>query len=295
MSKPKKVKPSQGKSATGLPPGLAANLDKIRLGLYGDDLPADPAEHEEIFGQASVSLQKVITEIGKLWAKPCLVAILDGYRLGELLKQVREDCQVNHAQRFGKGAFRNLCRFFGLRVSRINRLLRLVEVFSRADIEELDRMRTRDGAPLEYFHVELLAEIHDRQSRRELLERMLAESWPGYMVLAAVNQIKKQQRIPRNVDTLLRQQERSADHFLNRTTAVWKQPAHSLRTMVQELPHEQYTEDLAARVKAHADKLGRLAEEAQAFAMDADAVHQMMVAVLADRKRVEADTPDPEA
>jgi hypothetical protein len=52
----------------------------------------------------------------------------------------------------------------------------------------------------------------------------------------------------------------------------------------QELLREQFTEDLAAKVKAHA-------EEAQAFAMEVDAVHQMMVQVLAAHKKPEDETP----
>lgn len=237
------------KSRIDLPAELGANLEKIHRSLNGDDLPSDPALQEKIFTQASARLQQVISEIAELLAKPNLHAILDGYRLGELHKQVRDDQQVNHERSFGKGAFRNLCRSFGLGVARIKRLLRPVEVFSRSNNHELDGMRMQGGSPLYYPHVELLAEIQDRQARMELLEKTLAENWPFHQVLSAVNRIKKQQRIPGgmrgrqftpppNVDALLRQQGRSADHFLNRAMTTWKQPVHSLRSKVQELSQD---------------------------------------------------------
>jgi hypothetical protein len=81
---------------------------------------------------------------------------------------------------------------------------------------------------------------------------------------------------------------------VERAVQVWEQPGSSLQGLAGDLATDQYTEERATKLRAHADLLDRLAQEARERAEEARHVYERFAAILAGRQQPPGDDVAPE-
>src|SRR5262249_8065998 len=149
---------------------------------------------------------------------------------------------------------------------------------------------------ISYLHIELLCSIPTREQRQELLARTVKESWHTRELAYEIHQIPELKpkgedgrgrplAVPRDLDALLRQQVRCAEDFLNRAVKVWQQAENSVLARLQEMDEEEFTEERAAQLKGHAEKLRELATEATKRAEDVQRAHEYVRGIIDLQKR----------
>lgn len=283
-------------AASNLPaplPAAALTLDPATDPLLTRYVNEDEGRRQ-IWQAANEAFRGVLVKVGEWFLNVYRVDILQRYQLAELLKKVHDDHARNCERRYGSYAVRRLVQFFRWEVSTLYAALRLAEAYTRQEIEAVSLLRLQDGRPLSYYHVELLAHLNDRQVREDLLRQTLAGCWSTRELAFRIHQLASRAKketdgrgrplaVPRNLDALLRQQDRTAEDFLNRSLKVWEQPQHSLVTMVRTASQEECTQGRVAQLLALARKLRRLAEEAHKRAEEAEQAYAYVLRGLEGR------------
>jgi hypothetical protein len=297
MSKIKPRNDASPESSASLPVPVQGQLIKIDpesdplLFHYTDE---DDDERRRIWAEANEGLRGVIAEVAEWIVNTYRSDILRRYRLAELVKKVYDDEVQDRSPRYGSHAVKQIADFFGWQSGMIYHALRLARAYTYAQVEELNLRRLRDGKPVCYYHIQLLTGIDDPALREELLARTLEESWSTddlAEVIVELNEKKKKVKdgrgrplaIPRNLDAVIHQQSRAADDFLSRSQKVWEQPEHSLLAKAQD-PFEEFSEERVAQLKAHAQKMRALADEAGKRAEEAERAYEYVVQVVETRK-----------
>lgn len=282
------------------PPSLLEDLARIHLDadplLLGR---SRPASRQQIWIEGNPAFREIIARFAERAARPSW-DVANRYAIAELLRRVRDDGLLHQERRYGPRAYRKLHCFFGLDGSASAALVRLTEVFTQAEVEELARVRMRDSSPLSSYHLELLAGVLDGQARQELLRQTLEES---LCFAELTRRVKAANRAgvpsealtgrpyatPGSLDAVIEQQAQAADNFLNRSSRVWKRPGLSLSAMARELPRVYATAELSQQLGSHAEKMSRLAQEAAEYAAEARRLSQELLQgpAVADRADTE--------
>jgi hypothetical protein len=162
-----------------------------------------------------------------------------------------------------------------------------------------------NGEPLCYYHVQLLSSITDRKTRNKMLERTLDESLSTRdldhhiqnLPLPTKGEETRGRRlaVPRNLNDVILQQDRSADDFLNRSEKVWEQQKNGLLAKVHDVSQDECTQERVDQLKAHAQKLRRLADEAVKRAEEAERAYEYVLSLLRKRENPpEAEDSEPD-
>lgn len=268
--------------------GFDPETDPLLLNYVHED-----EQRQQIWQEANDNLREVIAGIATWFIHSYRADILRRYQLAELIKKVHDDHMNNREHRYGSYAMEKLKKFFGWEVNTLYQALRLAKAYTREDIEAISKLRLRDGRPISYYHVELLANIDDSQDREAILAKTLEESWSGQDLAFHIHQLPGRKSkgdgrgrplaTPRNLDDVIKQQTRSADDFLNRSTQVWDQTEHGLLAKVYDCACDDLTPERVEQLKDHAQKLRRLAEEAQKRAAEAEKAYQEALSLLERR------------
>jgi hypothetical protein len=231
------------------------------------------------------------------WERTSRHTLLSFYDLGKRLKAIRDDTYKRAGRRYGVHGIETIEEYFGWDEGYIRRALSIADAFTEDEIKEYAGQHTADGEPVSVRHLLILSRVDDKALRRDLLARTVAEGWRSWELDEAVEKAvggPSPPRVdgrgrplaePRNFDDVLRQQERAAKDFVNRAVNVWEKPGSSLESKAVELTTDEYTEERAAKLKAHAELLDRLAQEARERADEARQVYERFAEVLAVRQQ----------
>jgi hypothetical protein len=210
-------------------------------------------------------------------------------------------------RRYGAEAVDVIEEYFGFSEGLVYRALRLANTFSEQEMQEATSRPKADGEPVSVRDLLLLARVEDRALRRELLAQALAQGWRAAELGEAVDRAVGREEPekpdgrgrplakPRNFDDVVRQQEQAARGFVERAVNVWEKPEHSLLAKAADLATDEYTEERADRLRAHAELMDRLAQEARERADEARQVYERFAEVLASRQEPDSgDEPQEE-
>jgi hypothetical protein len=211
--------------------------------------------------------------------------LLGRYRLGVLVKEVYEDDEKwSGESRYGGEAMKKICHALPWCKSTLYDALKVAQTFTQDEVEHFSRLRTAAGHFLYWAHLSLLARL-DRAVRERLLQRVLAESLGANDLADEVQRLKpkadnrgRKPVPPRNLNGLMDQQRKYADHFLQRAR-LWE-GEHSLLGRVQDLAPEERTDKLLKQLREHKEKLWQMAREAHAKAEEADRAYESLLGAL---------------
>jgi hypothetical protein len=94
------------------------------------------------------------------------------YALGQLVHQIRYHSSVAHTA----PVLTNLARVVHVHVTALRRYARVTEVIGPRNFAEFISLRTREGKPLTWSHIELLAEVRGETGRQDCAAEILSEN-----------------------------------------------------------------------------------------------------------------------
>jgi hypothetical protein len=246
---------------------------------------------EYLLEHISPELQQQIDKIIGLLEKDRRNNILARYDLGLLVKEVYDEETMNYQMnRYGDKSMEKLCLALPWSRSLLYQTLRVVQVISREEAEQLAGLHTQAGCPIYWSHVRILADVACPNTRKGLLERTLQENWTCDELDSAIMQLKKSHESasvvpkkikgPRNLNGMIEQQRTYADHFLKQAEGVWNDPYKSLTYLCKDVSSKKCTEEGAKKLKDLADRLRLVAEEAEERAQDAQEAYERYAKVL---------------
>jgi hypothetical protein len=263
--------------------------------------PPTPLEklEQSFLTEVSPALREKIDQIKQWYRGEARHGLLSHYKLGLIVKDVYDDEEDQGGeQRYGRRAMRKLCHALPWCKTSLYDALSLVQAYPEEEVARLAQLRTASGQPLCWSHVRLLADVGDRAGRDDLLNRVLAEGLTCEELGREVQRLNGpkanrrggQPRAPRTVEQVVRQQGALADRFLERAGQVWRGEG-SLTSRVRDLTPAEHTEERAGVLREHAERLRRLAREADERAREAEEVYEHFVKAVA---RQRAEDPGPE-
>jgi hypothetical protein len=156
----------------------------------------------------------------------------------------------------------------------------------------------KGGRPISWSHIRTLLEVDKEAKRRELLNLTVAKSLTSQDLAEEVKKQLESQpgqpeskpdnrgrplRVAKDLDELIRQQEKPAADFLQRSENTW-QGEHSLERQFLELTPKEHTPERAEALRRLVEVLRRLAEEARKRYREAEQVYQRMLKFAAEER-----------
>jgi hypothetical protein len=263
-------------------------------------------KREELYLNAKPALQKKLAWIQGWWERHYRHDVLSLYDLGRECKEVYDDVQHRGGRRYGSGAVTVIKEYFQLDDGLIYRGLRLANTYFEEEIKEATAHPKADGEPVSTHDLLILARVKDPALRKNLLDQAVGQGWRSWDLDEAVTKAVGKEEVekaddrgrplaqPRSFDDVIRQQERVAKDFVNRTVNVWEKPGSSLEGMAVVMAADDYTEERAEMLKSHAELLDRLAQEARERAEEARQVYERFVEILAGRLKASGEEEEEE-
>lgn len=264
---------------------------------YKMNYPQPGDRRAELYHSADQALREKLDGIQAWLEREYRHHALALYELGRQCQEVYDDVSERQGRRYGAGAVDVIEAYFNLQAGLIYRALRLANAYSEQEIREATAHPKQNGEPVSVQDLLVLARVEDPALRQGLLAQALAQGWRSdELADAVVRAIGKERAlavdgrgrplaVPRTFDGVLRQQERAAKDFVNRAVNVWEKPDHSLLTKAAVMAIDDYTEERAARLRAHAELMDQLAQEARERAEEARQVYEQFVTILAGRRQ----------
>ncbi len=216
--------------------------------------------------------------------------------MAQRIKGIYDDVTEHRGNRYGVGAVEQIRDYFGWDEGVVYAALRLAQRFTQEEIDHLCETKMPNGQPLSYSHLMCLVGIQDREERREMIEKAVAENWTSRDLARAVVHGKEPVRLkkdekrgrpigkPKTFDGEVAQMESFADDFMNRAIQVWDTDDHSLGAKIADFVNDEFTEERARKVKALAAKLLQVADMAKKLEQQATQVHEVFVQILGAKK-----------
>jgi len=247
-----------------------------------------------IMQDANPAFRKALEEIQDWHDREARHSILARWDLAQLVKVVFDDVMENRGSKYGVHAIENVCSFFGWDEGVTRNALKLVQQFTKEEIDELCNTQMTNPPPISYSHLLCLMAIPDRGQRKQLIDKAVAENWTSKQLALEVSPDLKPKKpitdrrgrplaVPRDLDAVLAQMGSFVDDFLNRAEKVWQNERHSLDAKFIDLSTDDITKERAERIKSVADKLGELTKKAKRLQEEALAVHKEFLKIL-DKK-----------
>ena len=266
--------------------------------------PQPDDRRRELYQNAEPALREKLDWIQAWWEREYRHHALSLYELGRQCKVVYDDVSKRRGRRYGAEAVDVIEEYFQLDEGLIYRALRLANAFSEQEIQEATSHPKADGEPVSTRDLLILARVEDRALRKELLAQAIAKAWRAADLAEAVDRAVGKEETekpdgrgrplakPRNFDDVVRQQEQAAKNFVNRTVHVWERPEHSLLAKAADLATDEYTEERAGKLKAHAELMDQLAQEARERADEARHVYEQFTAILSQRQKSSSEADE---
>jgi hypothetical protein len=190
---------------------------------------------------------------------------------------------------YGQKVIDELCKLFGWNSAELYAAMKFAKAFTKAQIDELCETPMSNGKIISYTVLRVLATLKSAKKRDKLLKKAIKQCWTVSEVKEAVhgarNKNKTETRghpltIPKDLRTLIRQQERPINDFITRSEKIWEQPGHSLTVEAKKLPEAQITAKEVERIKAHAESLRKLSAKAIEQAKEAEAAYEYLTSKL---------------
>lgn len=256
------------------------------------------AEKEDFLRTMNPVLRQVLEKIESFFTDLDAKTLVSRHELGSLAKQVLEEAeQTGGCCRYGQAAWGRLLAALGQeRARELKEAVRFARAYTRAEVDELSRMRLADGRSLSYSLLRLLASVLHATQRQRLLERTIAESLTADELAKLVQDQfgrpktarDNKPKAPTSLDEAVRQQAGAAEEILNRAGKAWDGPEHSLSALAQRVPPEQVTWERAESLRQVAVKLREMARVAEEKAQEAERAYEQFIAAL-DRREREGD------
>jgi hypothetical protein len=167
--------------------------------------------------------------------------------------------------------------------------MKFAKAFTKEQIDELCATPMSNGKIISYTVLRVLATVESKKKRDKLLKNAIEQCWTSSEASNAVRgaraNTEKETRgrplmIPKDLNALVRQQERPIKDFIDRSEEIWEKPEHSLTAEAEKLSIEQITTEEAERIKAHAELLRNLSTKALEHAKDADEAYKYLLSKL---------------
>lgn len=209
-------------------------------------------------------------------------ATLQGrYDLGREVKALYdEEAKKTGTGSYGRRFIEGLCKVFGWDKGVVYGALTIVENFTEEQIAALCDRPMANGRLVPYGHLLALAKMSAKRARESLLNKTIEQSWSRDDLEDAIYQSttgrKKEEtrgrplNVPKDLRGLLRQQEQSAEQFVQRATKVWAERRNSFMGQVELLPEDQVTIDQVKKLRKHVEVLRKLVASANEQAAEAD-------------------------
>jgi hypothetical protein len=245
-------------------------------------------KRERIYREAPAALQKKIDWLQKWFDKEARDSIKRHYELGQAFKEIHDDATKYQGKTYGIHAVDQIKDYFGWDEGVIYNCMRMVQNFTKEEIDELCAMRMPNGQRLYYSHLLTFLMVADKVKRRQLIERAVAENWTSrQLVYEAAPELapKKPMKggrgrpigIPETFDAVRRQQEQFCDIFLSRAAHVWDTDENGLQAKAADLATADFTEARAGAVRVLADKLAMVSDMAKKLQQQALSVQELML------------------
>jgi hypothetical protein len=258
------------------------------------------AEKEDFLRMLNPALREHYERIEGFFTDLDARTLLSRHELGSMAKQVLDEAQQRGGcSRFGDGAWGRLLAALGdERARELQEAVRFAQAYTRAEVDDLSRMRLADGRSLSYSILRQLAAVVDSTQRQQLLERTVAECLTADELAKVIQkQLGRPKtgrgnkpKVPVTLAAVIEQQARAADEVLNRSAKTWDNPKQSLTTLAHQLPPEAISQARAEALRLLAERMRRLAKVAEERAQEAERAYEQFKAILDQRAAKPAET-----
>jgi hypothetical protein len=246
-------------------------------------------EHRgQIWQNANGAFREKLSQMQNWFDREARASIKARWELGNLIKEIEDDCVNHQGRRYGIHAIEEISRFFGWDKTVIYNSLRLAKEYAEEEIDELCERRLPDGQLLSYSHLMSVITLR-REERKKLIDRAVEESWTSDQLARVVikgkesgNSQKDDKRgrpigKPRTFDLVLAQMEAFADDFMGRAVVVWDSEEHSLDAKARDFAMEDWTPERAQNLKTVAEKLQKVSEMSKKLAEQTLDIREMFL------------------
>ena len=229
-------------------------------------------KREKLFKSLPQECQTLIGKVKDLFARGDKASLEQRYELGTTIRDLLKELSKGKDSTYGLNLIGKLCDLHGWERGIVYGALAVVGAFPQDLFTSICSRPFPNGRLITFGHLRVLAKLKRQSTRMALLEKTLANGWTRAELDSEVIKHSKEKskedgrgrphKEPKDLPTLLRQQEQIARQFVARA-GIWEKPETSLREQVKKLPQTQITEEQLQILKDHAAMLRELIEKAK--------------------------------
>jgi hypothetical protein len=257
-------------------------------------------KQEAILGTLDRETKKNVQQVQRWFAREDRLTLKSRYELGLVVQELYIDLTGDGTGHSGYRFVAGLCEAFGWDKGVVYNARNFVRAYTEGEITALADEPMANGRLIPYGHLRALAKLPQKEDRDRLLERAKAGSWTRAELQDAIFELTtggkregedgrgRPLQPPKDLRGVLRQQERSAQEFVQRATRVWEEPPYSLMGNVKKFQRADITDEQIQKLREHAATLRELAAKASEQAAEADRAVEYLVKRLPRPKGGEA-------